>query len=61
MSQIFTLEEVAGKLKVHPMTIRRYIKKGLLPAIKLGNGRIWRIKEDDLNSFLEKFKKGGRK
>ena len=61
MSQIFTLDEVATKLKVHPMTIRRYIKKGILPAIKLGDGKVWRINEDDLNAFLERFKKGGRK
>ena len=60
MAQIFTIEEVAEKLKVHPMTIRRYIWRGVLPAIKLGKGRVWRITEEDLNEFLKKYKKEGK-
>jgi len=51
MSELFTVEETAKLLKVHPQTIRAYIKKGILRAVKLR--REYRIKEEDLNAFLE--------
>ena len=38
---LFTVDQAATILKVHPLTIRRYIKEGKLKAIKLaGNIRL---------------------
>ena len=51
MPRLFTVEETATLLKLHPETIRRYIKKGILRAVRLR--RQYRIKEEDLNAFLE--------
>jgi hypothetical protein len=35
----FTKAELASRLKCHPATIMRYVKKGLLPApVKFGSG-----------------------
>jgi len=50
-SEFFTVEEVAAMLKVHPETIRRWIRTKALPSYKLGAG--FRIKKDDLDTFLE--------
>ena len=44
MSEMLTPIEVAEKLKVHPNTIRDYLKAGILPAIKLG--RAWRKRQE---------------
>jgi len=49
MSQLLTVKQAAYILKVHPLTIRRYIKEKKLTAIKAA-GNI-RIKEEDLNSM----------
>jgi len=44
------VEEVAEKLRLHPNTIRIYIKGGKLPAAKFG--KVYRIKEEDLEEFI---------
>lgn len=50
---LLNVNQVAFILKVHPLTIRRYIKEGKLKAIKVG-GNI-RIKESQLNEFNKEF------
>ena len=49
MDNLFNVNQAAFILKVHRLTIRRYIKEGRLKAFKVG-GAI-RIKEKDLNDF----------
>lgn len=34
----FTIKEFSEKLKIHPSTVRRAIKKGRIQAIKAGSG-----------------------
>ncbi len=53
MDNLFNVNQVAFILKVHPLTIRRYIKEGRLKAIKAG-GNI-RIKESSLTDFNKDF------
>jgi len=48
---LLTSEQVAHILQVHPLTVLKYIKAGKLKGIKLG--RVWRIREADVNQFLE--------
>jgi excisionase family DNA binding protein len=50
-SSYFTLQQVAERLQVSEMTVRRWVRRGELPAIKLGQQ--WRIRDDDLRDFLE--------
>jgi len=47
-----TPQEVSDLLQVSVYTVRRWIKQGQLPAYKVG--RLWRIKEGDLNKWLDK-------
>ena len=47
---LLTAEEVAERLRVNVNTVRRYIRSGRLPAIRLGKG--YRIRSEDLKAFL---------
>lgn len=59
MPKLLSTREVANILGLHEQVIRRYIKKGILPAIKLE--RKYRIDEKDLNNWLEERKTGSKK
>ena len=56
MSKMLSVSDVAEKLNVCPNTIREYLKKRMLPGIKLH--RIWRVEEQDLQKFLKERKQG---
>lgn len=53
MDNLLSVTQVAYILKVHPLTVRRYIKEERLKAIKAG-GNI-RIREKDLAEFNKDF------
>lgn len=53
MEEFYTINQAAISLKVHPLTIRRYIKQGKLKAYKAG-GNV-RIAVNDLRSFTTHF------
>ncbi|HXF06808.1 MAG TPA: helix-turn-helix domain-containing protein [Blastocatellia bacterium] len=44
---VFTLKEVAAYLNVHPDTVRRYVKRGELPAFKIGSD--WRFNKESID------------
>ncbi len=46
----FSIEQVAVRLNVSVVTVRRWIKRGELIAHKLGH--LWRISEADFELFL---------
>lgn len=50
--KLYTIEEIAGILKVTRRTLYNYIKSGVLKAVKIG--KYWRIKHTDLAYFIEK-------
>lgn len=45
MDEFLTIDEFAKKVKVHPDTIRRAIRKGYINAFRAGSGKKapWRI------------------
>lgn len=51
MIELLTIQDVAVLLKVSRQHVRKMIRAGLLPAMKIG--REWRIEKDYLNNFLE--------
>ena len=53
MENLFNVNQAAFILKVHPLTVRRYIKEGVLKAVKIG-GNV-RIKESNLQAFSRDF------
>lgn len=51
-----SLEEVAEMLGVTYQLIYRLVRSGELPAVRLG--KLYRVSQDDLNSYLERSKSG---
>ena len=54
VSEFYTAQEIADKLKVNIMTIYRYIKSGRLKAFKFG--KEFRIEIGEFKNFLNKHK-----
>ncbi len=56
-----TVEEVAEELRVHPETVRQWIRDGELDAFDTGRG--YRISRTDLDDFIHRRKtmRRGRK
>lgn len=53
MDNLLSVKQAAYILKVHPLTVRRYIKESRLTAVKAG-GNV-RIKESALSEFNKDF------
>ncbi len=51
---LYTVDQVAAQLSVHPETVRNWIKQGQLVAIHLGGAAGYRISESDLSDFLRR-------
>jgi excisionase family DNA binding protein len=49
--ELYTVEQVADRLKVNQQSVRNWIDKGSLPAVRVGPRRI-RIRPVDLNQFI---------
>ena len=49
MNNYLTTKEIAKLLKVNEVTVRRWIQRGKLPAIRFG--REYRINEQDLEKY----------
>jgi excisionase family DNA binding protein len=51
--KLLTLQEVADTMKVFESTVRRLIRRGLIAAYKVGDRGQLRVKEDDLDKYVE--------
>lgn len=59
--KVYTVQEVADRLKVHHLTVRRWMKAGQLKYMRLGEGegpgrREVRITEQAVQAFMGKKK-----
>lgn len=59
MENLLTVKQVAFIVKVHPLTIRRYIKEKKLTAVKVA-GSV-RVKESDLQAFNKAYEAESQK
>ncbi len=50
MSRTLTVQEVAERLRVKPITVREYLRKGKIPGQRIG--RSWLVIEADLDRIL---------
>jgi excisionase family DNA binding protein len=57
---LYTVEEIAGLLHVHPETVRKWIKNGDLKAIRLGGPAGYRITQTAYDDFLRERQESGR-
>ena len=51
--RLLTVDEVAERLRVNAETVRRWLRLGKLKGAHLPNKAGWRIREDDLDSFVD--------
>lgn len=49
----YTINETAGLLGVSAMTIRRYIRAGILRGFRTGEGGDWRIASTEIDRFIQ--------
>jgi excisionase family DNA binding protein len=49
--QLLTPEEAAARLKISRVTVGDWLRSGKLKGVKVG--RLWRIRESDLENFLK--------
>lgn len=53
-----TVEQVAERLQVRRETVREWLRRGLLPGVRLGDRTGWRIRPSDLERFLDARRSG---
>ncbi len=54
--KMLTVKGVASILNIHPNTVRRWEKKGLLKSYSIGPRRSLRFRQEDIVDFLDKSK-----
>lgn len=57
--EYLTVTEVAARLKVTPLTVRRWLRAGSLGGIALDDRAACRIGANDLEAFLDARRRGG--
>ncbi|MBI2852654.1 MAG: response regulator [Chloroflexi bacterium] len=56
MTELMTLEEVAGYLRVNEKTVYRMVSEGSIPALKIGH--LWRFKKSVIDDWLDQKARG---
>ena len=54
MEQLLTVDQVAERLQVNEQTIRRWLRDGELTGVPFGGRTGWRVREEDLQAFLDR-------
>jgi len=54
MEKMLTVDQVAERLQVNEYTVRRWLRAGELEGVPFGGRTGWRVKEKDLQAFLDR-------
>lgn len=54
--EILTISQVAAYLQLSEMTTYKLVQEGKIPAFKIG--RCWRVIKGDLDTLIDRLKKG---
>jgi len=54
VSELLTLSEASQILKVHPNTLRKWDRKGILKAVRFGQRGDRKYKKDEIAKLLER-------
>ncbi|SFM38610.1 helix-turn-helix domain-containing protein [Pelosinus propionicus] len=55
IEKVYTVSEIAELLKLHPVTVRRFIRAKKINAVKMGKD--WRVYESDLVKYYDTYLK----
>ena len=50
-TEILTAKEVAEYLHIHPLTVQRYAREGMIPAFKIGTD--WRFHKKHIEKWIQ--------
>lgn len=50
--ELLTVKEVAARLKIHPETVRNWLRAGQLRGMRKSDSMGWRIPESEVRRFL---------
>ena len=50
MPEIMTTREIAKYLKLHEITICKYVAEGKIPAVRIG--RVWRFDKETIDKWI---------
>ncbi len=53
-AEYFTVREVADRLKVHPQTLKDWLRSGELEGVNFGGRTGWRVTDQQLRDFVER-------
>ena len=53
LDEWMTTNEVAGLLKVHPETVKRWLRSGEMRGSLLGDRTGWRVSRGEVQRFME--------
>jgi excisionase family DNA binding protein len=59
MDEYLTATEVAALLKVHPETVKNWLRSGALAGVVLSDRAGWRVRRGDVDRFLDARRKHG--
>jgi len=53
--EFYTRKEAAEYFRVHPRTVERWLRNGILKGYKMGVGKtaLWRISKEEVENFLK--------
>lgn len=60
MESLLTVEDVADQLKVHPETVRRWLREGRLEGYRISRRGGWRVKPESVVKMLEAMNAEGK-
>jgi excisionase family DNA binding protein len=58
--RLLTVADICDRLQVHEETVRRWLRDGRLKGINLGGKSGYRIRENDLEEFLQRMAEQGK-
>lgn len=53
LTELLTVDEVAERLKVHPESVRRWLREGRLTGYRISRRSGWRIRPEAVQQLLE--------
>ncbi|HEV2107657.1 MAG TPA: helix-turn-helix domain-containing protein [Thermomicrobiales bacterium] len=51
--QLWTVEEASARLRIHPESLRRWLREGKVAGYRLSRRAGWRVPEEEIQRLLQ--------